>query len=312
MSNVQLVKSQSLHSIQPNLFTNSSVNLSRLEQKIMAKIFNRISVDQENPSMFSLTVSEISRNTNSVRKALDKLRIREFELRLDPDKEGHTIPLIGEKFYQKGTGVLAIELNAKFMEIMRLVKSSDGYTKYVLSHSLSFRSKYTQCLFELLSKWSDKTSLTIDVNQLQFLMGCKGMVYSQFNQRCLKPAIDELNEKSGFQIYCDQIRQGRNIVNIILNYRTKEKAIKQQAYQDTAEIQQEVSTMSAGHIAQAAADLLRYYTFAKWQNEKIMSSQSLFSQFAVINNLINTGAVQMPRDRTRYMAKSLFHPKKSA
>lgn len=284
-----------------------------MEQKIMAKIFSRISVDQQNPSMFSLVVAEISRDTNSVRKALDKLTTRSF---LVPDETGKkkdwTIPLIGEKYYHTGKGTIDVELNAKFMEIMRLVKSSDGYTKYALSASLSFRSKYSQPLFELLSKWHDKSSITISIEQLQFMMGCKGMIYSQFHDRCLKPAIRELNDKTDLQIDYQQVRQGRTIVNIILNYRTKSKLAKQQAAQETRQIEKQIDEMSPGEMARVAGSLTRDYDFAPWQHEKIMSNPKLFKQFAVLDNLIVNGDIKDVRDKTRYMAASLFHPKRKA
>lgn len=93
----------------------------------------------------------------------------------------------------------------------------------------SFKSFYTQRLYELLRLWSRtgteiRKSFTID--ELRFVLGVedKHREYKALKQRVIIPATKEINEKGNMMVEILEIKEGRKVAKIefkILDHETK-------------------------------------------------------------------------------------------
>lgn len=102
-----------------------------------------------------------------------------------------------------------------------LLNLHSNYTMYELLWTLSFKSKYTIRLYELIKSIHydklNKYERTFSVDELKRLLNAeKYEKYYQFRQKVLDKAIQELNEQSDLLVSYKPVKEGKTITKIIL------------------------------------------------------------------------------------------------
>jgi len=99
------------------------------------------------------------------------------------------------------------------------------YTSYLLTSVNCLKSIHSIRLFELLMQWKKVGHLTITVEDLrQYLdLNDKYKMFKAFRSRVISPAVDELNEKSGFAIKLTTMGRGRKVTHLVFEFKEEEQ-----------------------------------------------------------------------------------------
>ncbi len=299
------IKHKRKYSVQPNAFTNTPVNLTVLERKIMYLVLNQLSVTGDNPTTFTIVVSDIGRCTVQINDALKRLEKRRH-VYVDNDKKRHTIPIIGEVEYLKYKGLINIELHKKMVDYLVKHSMDQGYTSFRTDTAMMLSSMYSQKLYEILSSWKQKKTLVINVDELQAQMCATNKSYGEFKRSCLLLAMKEINEKTEIEFTFQEKKRGRRVFQLILCLVEKEKEAKRELLTQITEDQQEADTLSPGQIANVVVNMTKDYTLTDYQRDQIIANRPMFRHFIKLDSLIRSGAVNVKTTPTRYIASILF------
>lgn len=141
---------------------------------------------------------------------------------------------IQEASYIAKTGTAEIILSPSIYPY--ILNLENNFSTIKLNTLLSFKSGYTIRLYQLLKKWSKLGKWKIDVDELKMLLGIpfvekngvktfKLDLYGNFKNRSLKPAIEEINELTEFNITLEEIKQVRKVKALNFIISKKETAI---------------------------------------------------------------------------------------
>lgn len=148
---------------------------------------------------------EFDRHTRQYKDALLSLRNRVFEF--EDDDRWKPIGIIEKPEILKRKGLVSFEIAREFVEIFLDFKK--GYSKYTLGISLGLKSVYAIRLYELLS--NQKISLTYSIDKLKeiFQVEDKYKENTNFINRCIKPAKDELDKSANWSFEYSLIKDGK-------------------------------------------------------------------------------------------------------
>lgn len=114
-------------------------------------------------------------------------------------------------------GVIYLSFNIHIKELIFELKN--GYTRYEFNYIGNMRSPYTIRLFELIKQYAKigRRRLKVDTLKQMLGVGDKYKQYGQFKLRVLQQAKKELDKKESLTFTFDEIKEGRKVVEIILN-----------------------------------------------------------------------------------------------
>lgn len=87
-----------------------------------------------------------------------------------------------------------------------------GYIRYKLRNIVKLKSRYSYIMFQLLEKNRKRGKFTVDVESLKEILNCNTESYQQFkylNDKILKKAFKEINEKTECHYEYTPVKQGR-------------------------------------------------------------------------------------------------------
>ena len=126
--------------------------------------------------------------------------------------------------YDEKTEIFSITM---FEEVHSLIMSYlNGYTPINLDVFFSFKSFYSQKLYELLRLWSNtKTIINYKVDDLKELLMLENKypMYRDFKKRIIQPSRKELNEKGLMEVDIKEHKEGRKVVSIDFIVTDKDK-----------------------------------------------------------------------------------------
>jgi len=220
---------------QDNRITTARYELSTIEKRVMYVIIRQIRkqfVLQENGQrdlfndlIVKMKSSEILRDMNEtnpsrVKKALKSLRLRSFEydngLPEDhPDHHWFEVGFINYGEWEKG-GYIEVQVSKKILPFF--VELTRNFTEYSLVVAISLKSKWSQRLYELCSKWSSAGGFRMDIKELRelFNLNDKYGKYGAFKKFVLDVAHKELKElykKGECDLYFEysEHKEGRSV-----------------------------------------------------------------------------------------------------
>lgn len=180
-------------------------------------------VKAENLKKLALRTND--RTIPAIKKALDNIKATAL-LFEDMEENECNYNLISGYKYNQAEGIFKIEFSPT------LYNHIINYTNYAplnLDIMGSFKSFYTQRLYELMRLWS-RTNIemkkTFTIDEIRFVLGVGGKypAYMNFKQRVLAPAIREINERGNMEVNILEIKEGRSVKKIefiILDHETK-------------------------------------------------------------------------------------------
>lgn len=220
---------------QDNRITTARYELSTIEKRVMYVIIRQIRkqfVLQEtgqrdlfNDLVVKMKSSDILKDMNEtnpsrVKKALKNLRLRSFEydngLPEDhPDHHWFEVGFINYGEWEKG-GYIEVQISKKILPFF--VELTRNFTEYSLVVAISLKSKWSQRLYELCSKWSSSGGFRMDVKELRDLFNLEGkyLKYGAFKKFVLDVAHKELKElytKGECDLYFEysERKEGRSV-----------------------------------------------------------------------------------------------------
>lgn len=220
---------------QDNRITTARYELSTIEKRVMYIIIRQIrkqfvlNEDGQRDLFNDLVVQMNSKdvlkdlqetNPGRVKKALKNLRLRSFEYDngLPEDDPGHhwlEVGFINYGEWKKG-GLIEVQVSKKILPFF--VELTRNFTEYSLVVAIGLKSKWSQRLYELCSKWASAGGFRTPVKDLKELFDLKDnyQKYASFKKFVLDVAHKELKElahKGECDLYFEYTEQktGRSV-----------------------------------------------------------------------------------------------------
>lgn len=132
--------------------------------------------------------------------------------------------------YLNGENALGIRFSTIVVKgISRIDGNNDPFTSYYLEQIAPLKSRYSVRLYELLKQWvKKKETPEFELEKFRFQLGIAPSEYtkiSNFKARVLNVAINEINEKTDFEVTCHQQKTGREITGFKFKIKTKKQVI---------------------------------------------------------------------------------------
>lgn len=223
---------------QDNRITTARYELSTMEKRVMYIIIRQIRkqfVLQENGQrdlfddlIVKMNSSELKKdlqetNSNRIKTALKNLRLRSFEYDngIPEGSPGHQWLEVGFINYGewKEGGDIEVQISKKILPFF--VELTRNFTEYSLVIAISLKSKWSQRIYELSSKWKAAGGFRMSVNELRELFDLKEKYskYAAFKKFVLDVAHKELKslfQKGESDLYFEysEEKEGRSVENI--------------------------------------------------------------------------------------------------
>ena len=166
-------------------------------------------------------------------------------------------------------------------------------------------------MYELMSMYQNQGSWTVKLDDLRGLVGLQPLEYKNygmFEKRILIYSQKELWEHCGLHFeWAIAQKERKKITALTFTIRTKDKQEKAQVNADIKATMDYINQFTPKEIAEKSNILMTQYTLSAEQKDYILSDTSIFNEFirihAIIENMIERN--KPPKDRTKYLAKSL-------
>lgn len=219
-----------------NKLITSKYELSLQEQRIILSLVSLVdSKDQRQFYEYEMSVKEFSEllgveNTNHTYLSKVTKSLMEKVVEIEDDKKIIQVHWLSSCVYYKGEGKVKLELHRELMPYLLQLK--EQFTTYYLANILQMKSKYSIRLYEIIKSEQFKRNFKIDVDKLRKMMNCQNYKrYSNFNQKVISPAIEEINKKSDIIVQYEPEKVGNKIVSLRLRVVSK-REIEQDLYAD--------------------------------------------------------------------------------
>lgn len=162
---------------------------------------------------------------NEIRKAIPTMMRNAIIHIVDEDGEEWCPALRKSRLTKDGKVIFIFDKS-----IQRELEELRGYTWFYLSQLTGMRSTYSVRLYEFfamrLGTQNSKEKFDFDINKLRLYLDCtkKYKRFDQFDQRVLKQAEKEINNKSNIKMSYKKIKTGRNITSIKFSFSWKSTA----------------------------------------------------------------------------------------
>jgi plasmid replication initiation protein len=274
-------------------------------------------IDLENDSPvrveFSATTLKET-NRERIKLALDKITSRKIYFDNSNSKSdyfGFVVPFISAKYESKDRSYsnVVLKLNPDCKKLF--FELANGYTELDLQAILNLTSPYSIRMYELLSQYKNKKSWTIEVDALKGLLGFGILEYKNyrmFEKRVLEYSQKELLEHCGIYFSWEiAAKQRKKITALTFHITTKEKQEKIELDNEIKQTVDYINNLKPFEIAQKIHMASTKYTLKPEQIDYITSNNKVFNEFIRIDLIIEAMIEKQkpPKDRTKYLAKSL-------
>lgn len=171
-------------------------------------------------------------NYAAFKKLIKSLMKKLIEIQ-QPDGSWEVFQWVTKSSYVAKTGTAEIKLSPELYPY--LINLENNFTTTKLNVILSFKSRYSTRLYQLMKKWEKIGSWKVELEELKMLLGIpvisenKGVKlfkldkYSHFKDRALMTAISEINEHSEFDVTMTEHKSVRKVTAISFNIKSKGK-----------------------------------------------------------------------------------------
>lgn len=178
---------------------------------------------------FYISLSELRGlhdSNDRIRPTLEKLQKTLVSAKM-PDGKTRTVQMLGGTDMdddEREDGVLKYDFHRKLVPLLR---NSEVYARMEVKVLSAFTSKYALSLYELLSSKINlrKSSEVVDVETLRLWLGVEAGKLDRWpdmNRFALKPAVEEVNSLSPYEVEAEPIKKGRKVVQVRLSWAKKE------------------------------------------------------------------------------------------
>lgn len=296
---------------QPNLITESKQTFSELEKKIVVLLINQLGQVAKNwregqSLRFMLPVSELTEtNQQKIIRAAERLMDKKIHFAPDADVDFHAIVPFPEVVIRRIQKKSFLDITLYATAVPLFIELGTRYTRYNLEVMLSLESAYAQRIYELIMMHVGRGehSFVYEVDKLQFMLNCPSTYqYRDLQRRALKPAQQELAEKSGLLFeYEPERREWNRIVSLRFTVLDPVQVgrlalgSERESFQKASRLQQIDYTTR----------LLNNYRFSRAQQQEILADPDKLNKFMQLDGEIAHGIRPDVLDPTAYIAASL-------
>lgn len=234
--------------IQPYALTMSKHKLNVHEMRVMFRVIEalqgemgkNIQKDLFGNLMLELKTQDLlpegSQNYSVVKHALNSLEAKKMEVKGE-DSDGEYVTRVGyirKPRYYLNNSIVKLEIDQELLDVY--LELANGYTRYALDVAFNSDSAYTMKLYQFISHWKDKKTITVDYWELRELLNLENK-YSKINdfkKRVLNPVVEELKKKGDTYFTYREIKVGRTITGFLFQIFTKVESEKEKAVIDSA------------------------------------------------------------------------------
>jgi len=216
------------------LIQKSRFNLSLQQQKIVLYLISQITPYDEDFKTYQFSISEFCRvcgidetsgkNYQDLKTAIKDIADKSLWVEVEEGRET-LLRWIAKPYINKKSGTIEISLDSDMKPFLLQLKQN--FTKYELLWTLSFKSKYSTRLYELIKSVHfhelETYERTFSLDELRRMLGAeKYTTYQTFKTRVLNPAVAEINAYSDKVVSYEPIKQGRAVAKIRFSIGTKD------------------------------------------------------------------------------------------
>jgi plasmid replication initiation protein len=215
-----------------NYLVEASYQLSLQEQRLILACLGKIDSRQEVPKTLSITASEyselmgidIKNSHRELYKASDKLYERSIKVK-DPEKIEEFRWIQKKITYTKGEGKITLTWSDDVLKYICQLKNR--FTTYKLRHIANLHCVYSIRLYEILMQFISTNERIINLEEFRLLLqlGDKYKNFKELNKKIIKPAVEELNEKSDLNVVFGTIKKGRKVSVLIFGFERKKQLL---------------------------------------------------------------------------------------
>lgn len=204
-----------------NALIEASYKLTLQEQRFLLVCIGRFNPKDEIPEKtLTITAAEFyecfpdmgrENAERELSKAIDRLWDRSIIIR-DEKKREEFRWIQYRAQYLKGEAKVKITFSDAIIPYLSQLKGQ--FTRVIVKNVSSLSSAYSIRIYELLQQFRSTGDRMIAIDDFRSMLGIddKYQTFKSLNQLLLKPAINELNQKSNLSVAVDMVKQGRTVV----------------------------------------------------------------------------------------------------
>jgi len=206
-------------------------SLSLREQKIILTFVSMIQQDDEDFKIYSLSIKEFHKlvqlkgreHYTQIKRIIKKLMEKTIEI---PRTDGGYLITHWATHveYLAGKGIIQFSFEPKLKPYLLQLKRT--FTSYRLNNIMSLGSYYSIRFYEFFKKWEKTGKWRTSLKHLKSLLGITQKsyeVYGNLKNRVIKPSIEELNQETDLSVELEEVKQGRQVVELIFKIASKKK-----------------------------------------------------------------------------------------
>jgi plasmid replication initiation protein len=144
-------------------------------------------------------------------KATQSLLTNRLIIVEDPNQTEQFKWISSKTTYKKGEGRIGFSFSQEVIPYIQQLK--EKFTKYQLQDISDLKSIHSIRLFEMLMQFQNTGIVIISLKKFKERFGVSDRynVFQDLKKRVIEPAVNELNQKSYFNITFKSVREGRSI-----------------------------------------------------------------------------------------------------
>jgi plasmid replication initiation protein len=213
--------------VQDNALTTARYEMTALEKNIMYAVMAQIEDNDLPTKCYKISLTDISKFTNrrvrndDFKDAIQRLLTRDFFIK---DSGGYLQSTFIASAYHDNRGFVDIEIGSKLRPFLFSLKKN--FTTFGLAAATGLSSKYAKRLYEMLCQFKSTGLFRISVRDMKerfCLINDDGTEkleqWISFENRVLKVAQAEINEKADFQFDYKLRMTGRKVTGVDFVFR---------------------------------------------------------------------------------------------
>jgi plasmid replication initiation protein len=296
-----------------NLLNFTRQEFDVLGQKLMVLILEKLKNFQDTKIIESKSI-ELSfnfidfeeTNVERLKELADKITSKKIYYELEKDVWGYLVPIYRAS-YNRGlfTIKIADDVTKYYLDLAK------GYTNINKKAIFALSSQYAIRIYELLSAFTNKGAWTVEVEKMRDLLDIKNNQYrsfSMFEKRILIYSQKELLEHCNLYFTWEiSAKERKKITALTFHITTKDKQEKIELDNEIKQTIDYINNLKPFEIAQKIHMASTKYTLKPEQIDYITSNNKVFNEFIRIDLIIEAMIEKQkpPKDRTKYLAKSL-------
>src|SRR5699024_7635742 len=122
-----------------------------------------------------------------------------------------------------GKGIIQFSFDPKLKPYLLQLKRT--FTSYRLNNIMSLGSYYSIRFYEFFKKWERTGKWRVSLKHLKSLLGITQKsyeIYGNLKNRVIRPSIKELNEETDLMVELEEVKKGRQVIELIFKIKRKQ------------------------------------------------------------------------------------------